>query len=84
MIFSIPDFARAGYQVSLYCRTQQTLDKAVESIGLNLCVLMEGQAGVEDDIRKIISRTPITRNMGEALANASVAIESVAQDLRVK
>jgi len=77
-------FARAGYQVSLYSRTQQTLDKAVESIGSNLRVLMEGQAGVEDDIKKIISRIATTRNIGEAVAKAPVIIESVAEDLGVK
>ena len=77
-------FARAGYQVSLYSRTQQTLDKAIESIGSNLRVLMEGQAGVEDDIKKIISRIAATRNMDEAVAKASIIIESVAEDLGVK
>ena len=77
-------FARAGYQVSLYSRTQQTLDKAVESIGSNLRVLMEGQAGVEDDIKKIINRITATRNIDEAVAKASIVIESVAEDLGVK
>jgi len=77
-------FARAGYQVSLYSRTQQTLDKAIESIGSNLRVLMEGQAGVEDDIKKTISRIAATRNMDEAVAKASIIIESVAEDLGVK
>jgi 3-hydroxybutyryl-CoA dehydrogenase len=77
-------FARAGYQVSLYSRTQQTLDKAIESIESNLRVLMEGQTGVEDDIKKITSRITTTRNIDEAVAKASVVIESVAEDLGVK
>jgi 3-hydroxybutyryl-CoA dehydrogenase len=77
-------FARAGYQVSLYSRTQQTLDKAIEDIESNLRVLMEGQAGVEDDIRKIISRITTARNTDEAVAKASIIIESVAEDLGVK
>jgi len=77
-------FARAGYQVSLYSRTQQTLDKAIESIESNLRVLMEGQAGVEGDIKKTISRIAATRNMDEAVAKASIIIESVAEDLGVK
>jgi 3-hydroxybutyryl-CoA dehydrogenase len=77
-------FARAGCQVSLYSRTQQTLDKAIENIESNLRVLMEGQAGVEDDIKKIVSRITTTRNTDEAVAKASIIIESVAEDLRVK
>jgi 3-hydroxybutyryl-CoA dehydrogenase len=77
-------FARAGYQVSLYSRTQQTLDKAIENIESNLRVLMEGQAGVEDDIKKIVSRITATRNIDEAVAKASIIIESVAEDLAVK
>jgi len=77
-------FARAGYQVSLYSRTQQTLDKAIESIESNLRVLMEGQAGVEDDIKKIVGRMTATRNIDEAVAKASIIIESVAEDLAVK
>jgi len=41
-------FAKAGYQVSLYSRTQQTLDKAIESIKSNLPALLQGQAGIAD------------------------------------
>jgi 3-hydroxybutyryl-CoA dehydrogenase len=77
-------FARAGYQVSLYSRTQQTLDKAVEGVEANLPALLEGQPNVEDEIRKITSRIKTTRNMDEAVAGAAIAIESVAEDLKVK
>jgi len=77
-------FAKAGYQVSLYSRTQQTLDKAVESIKSNLPALLQGQANVEDEIEKIISRVKTTRNMDEAVAKAPIIIESVAEDLKVK
>jgi 3-hydroxybutyryl-CoA dehydrogenase len=77
-------FAKAGYQVSLYSRTQQTLDKAVESIESNLPALLQEQANVADEIKKIISRITVTRNMDEAVARASIIIESVAEDLRVK
>lgn len=77
-------FAKAGYQVSLYSRTQQTLDKAIDSIESNLRVLMEGQAGLEAEAKKIISRITVTRNIDEAVAKASIIIESVAEDLKVK
>ena len=77
-------FAKAGYQVSLYSRTQQTLDRAVEGIEANLPALLQGQTNVEEEIRKIIGRIKTTRNMDEAVAEAAVVIESVAEDLKVK
>jgi 3-hydroxybutyryl-CoA dehydrogenase len=77
-------FARAGYPVSLYSRTQQTLDKAIEGIEANLPALLQKETNVEDEIRKIISRIKTTRNMNEAVAGAAIAIESVAEDLKVK
>ena len=77
-------FAKAGYQVSLYSRTQQTIDKAVESIRTNLPALLQGQASVDDEIRNIINRVKTTRNMDEAVAKASIIIESVAENLQIK
>jgi 3-hydroxybutyryl-CoA dehydrogenase len=77
-------FAKAGYQVTLYSRTQQTLDKAVQDIRANLPALLQGQTNVEDEIKKIISRIKTTRNMDEAVAGTAIAIESVAEDLKVK
>jgi 3-hydroxybutyryl-CoA dehydrogenase len=77
-------FAKAGCQVSLYSRTQQTLDKAIESIEANLRVLLQGQASVEDEAKKIISRIRTTTSLNEAVAKAPIIIESVAEDLKVK
>ena len=77
-------FAKAGYQVSLYSRTQQTLDKAVENTRANLPALLQCQASVEDEIEKIISRIKTTRNIDEAVARAPIIIESVAEDLSIK
>jgi len=77
-------FAKAGYQVSLYSRTQQTLDKAIENIRANLPALLQGQASVEDEIEKIISKIKTTRNMDEAMAEAQIVIESIAEDLQIK
>lgn len=77
-------FAKAGYQVSLYSRTQQTLDKAIESIKSNLPALLQGQAGVQDEIDKITSRVKTTRSLDEAISKAPIIIESVAEDLKIK
>jgi len=77
-------FAKAGYQVSLYSRTQQTLDKAIESIKTNLPALLQGRTDVQDEIDKIISRIKITRSLDEAISKAPIIIESVAEDLKIK
>ena len=77
-------FAKAGYHVSLYSRTQQTLDKAVENIRANLPALLQGQASVDDEIEKVISRIETTRNMDEAVAEAPIVIESVAENVQIK
>jgi 3-hydroxybutyryl-CoA dehydrogenase len=77
-------FAKAGYQVSLFSRTQQTLDKAIKNIESNLQVLMEGEAGVEDEIGAIVSRIKTTRDINEAVVKAPIIIESVAEDLKIK
>ena len=77
-------FAKAGYHVSLYSRTQQTLDKAIENIGSNLPALLQGQTGVEDEIKRTIGRIKTTTNMEDAVAEAPIVIESVAENLKVK
>lgn len=76
-------FAQAGYQVSLYSRTQQTIDKAIESIRSNLSVLLQKSAD-SDEIKKIVSRITTTTDMAKAVANAPIIIESIAEDLKIK
>ena len=38
-------FAKSGYQVTLFSRTQQTLDKAIEGVKGELAPLLADQAG---------------------------------------
>ena len=76
-------FAKAGYQVSLYSRTQQTLDKAVEGVKSNLSLLLQKPAG-SDEIEKVIGRIKPTTDLAQAVANAPIIIESVAEDLKTK
>ena len=76
-------FAKAGYQVSLYSRTQQTLDKAVEGVKSNLSLLLQKPAG-SDEIEKVIGRIKPTTDLAQAVANATIIIESVAEDLKTK
>ena len=76
-------FARAGYQVSLYSRTQQTLDKAIEGIRSNLSLLLQKPADSEE-IKQVVGRIKTTNDLAKAVANAPIIIESVAEDLKTK
>jgi 3-hydroxybutyryl-CoA dehydrogenase len=76
-------FAKAGYQVSLYSRTQQTIDKAIESTRSNLSLLLQKPAG-SDEIEKIISRIKTTTDLKKSIVNAPIIIESVAENLKIK
>jgi 3-hydroxybutyryl-CoA dehydrogenase len=76
-------FAKAGYEVSLYSRSQQTIDKAVESTRSNLSLLLQKPAG-SDEIEKIVSRIKTTTDLKKSVANAPIIIESVAENLKVK
>ena len=76
-------FAKAGYQVSLYSRTQQTLDKAIEGVKSGLSLLLQKPAG-SDEIKKIVDRITITTDMAKAVAHAPIIIESIAEDRKIK
>jgi 3-hydroxybutyryl-CoA dehydrogenase len=76
-------FAKAGYEVSLYSRTQQTIHKAIESTRSNLSLLLQKPAG-SDEIEKIVGRIKTTTDLKKSVANAPIIIESVAENLKVK
>ena len=76
-------FAKAGYQVSLYSRTQQTLDKAIEGIRSNLSLLLKKPTDSEE-IKQVVGRIKTTNDLAKAVANAPIIIESVAEDLKTK
>ncbi len=76
-------FAKAGYQVSLYSRTQQTLDKAIESVKSNLPALLQKPAS-SDEMEKVAGRITTTTDLAKAVANAPIVIESIAEDLKIK
>jgi 3-hydroxybutyryl-CoA dehydrogenase len=77
-------FAKSGYQVILFSRTQQTLDKAIEGVKVELAPLLADQAGKDEEIAKIVGNIKTTRDMAEAVANAPIVIESIAEDLKIK
>jgi 3-hydroxybutyryl-CoA dehydrogenase len=76
-------FAKAGYEVSLYSRTQATLDKAMESTKANLALLLDKPAGAPE-IEAITRRITLTTDIKKAIEKAPMIIESVAEDLKIK
>jgi 3-hydroxybutyryl-CoA dehydrogenase len=76
-------FAKAGYEVSLYSRTQQTIDKAIESTRSNLSLLLQKPAG-SSEIEKIVGRIKTTTDLKKSVADSPIIIESVAENLKIK
>jgi 3-hydroxybutyryl-CoA dehydrogenase len=76
-------FAKAGYRVSLYSRTQATLDKAIDSIRTGLAGLLEKPAD-STEISTVMARISTTTDMAKAVAGAPIVIESIAEDLNLK
>jgi 3-hydroxybutyryl-CoA dehydrogenase len=76
-------FAKSGYSVLLYSRTQQTLNKAIENIKSSLSVLLDKPTD-SDEIREIVDRIKITTDLSKAISNVPIIIESVAEDLKIK
>jgi len=76
-------FAKAGYEVNLYSRTQQTIDKAIESTRANLSLLLQKQAG-SNEIEKIVGRIKTTTDLKKSIADSPIIIESVAENLKIK
>ncbi|HUL23328.1 MAG TPA: 3-hydroxyacyl-CoA dehydrogenase NAD-binding domain-containing protein [Thermodesulfobacteriota bacterium] len=76
-------FAKAGYEISLYSRTQQTVDKAIESTRANLSLLLQKPAG-SSEIEKIVGRIKTTTDLKKSVADSPIIIESVAENLKIK
>lgn len=77
-------FAQGGYQVAMFSRTQQTLDRASTLIKSSLDTMVE--AGVVDkgQIPAIISRITSTTSLEKAAQEADIAIETVAENREAK
>ncbi len=77
-------FAQGGLQVSLYSRTQGTLDKALVLIESSLNTM--SQEGILDQrlIKTILDRITTTTSIEEGAHEADIAIETVAENVETK
>ena len=78
------EFARAGYAVMLYRRTEEGIQEAVANIERNLAEFVEWGLITADDVRGTLGRIQATTSLQEAVADVDLAIEAVVEDLDLK
>ena len=77
-------FAKAGYNVKMYGRTQESIDRGIKGIRSALETLKTHQLVTEAEVPQILSRVQGVTSLEEAAREADFVIESVAEELAVK
>lgn len=77
-------FAQGGYQVSLFSRTQQTLDRADALIKTSLNTMVEAGLVDQNQIPVILDRITPTRSLEEGAEDTDMAIETVVENQEAK
>ncbi len=77
-------FAKAGYNVKMYGRTQESIDRGMKGIRSALETYKAHQLVTEAEIPQILARVQGVTSLEEAAKDADFVIESVAEDLAVK
>jgi 3-hydroxybutyryl-CoA dehydrogenase len=77
-------FAQNGYDVSLYSRTQKTLDRADSLIRGSLNTMIEAGVLKESEVEPIMGRIHSTTSMEEGANDADLAIETVVETKEAK
>ena len=77
-------FAMKGYQTSLFNRTSENLERALQMIQNNLATLVELDEVKAQDVGPILARIKTTTNMQEAVEDADIVIESVTENVEIK
>lgn len=72
-------FAQGGYNVTMFSRTQQTLDRADALIKTSLETQVEAGLINKGDIKTIMGRITPTTSMEQGTADADLAIETVVE-----
>ncbi len=77
-------FAQAGYEVSLFSRTQKTLDRASALMKSSLETLAEEGLVDKSSIPTILGRITSTTSLEEAAHDADIAVETVVENADAK
>jgi 3-hydroxybutyryl-CoA dehydrogenase len=70
-------FATEGYDVALYSRTKETLDRATALMKASLGTLCHGGMLTEDKIPEILGRIKMTQSIEEGAENADIGYETI-------
>lgn len=77
-------YAEAGYQVTLYSRTQKTLDKAIDLAKASLQTEAEEGLVNPEDIPEIIGRIKTTTSVEIGAKDADIAVETIVENAEEK
>jgi 3-hydroxybutyryl-CoA dehydrogenase len=77
-------FATAGYDVSMYSRKAETLEKAMSVAAANLGTFVEHGLVSAEAVPAILDRIKPTQSVEEAATDADFVIESIAEKLDAK
>jgi 3-hydroxybutyryl-CoA dehydrogenase len=77
-------FASAGYDVIMYSRKAETLDKAMSVAKANLATFVENGLLSEGDVPGVLARIQMTQSVEEAGKDADLVIESIAEKVDAK
>ncbi len=73
-------FATAGYEVALYSRTSETLDKAMSVVSANLATFVDRDLIEKGSIPAILGRIAPTLSLVEAGQGADLVVETIVED----
>lgn len=77
-------FAAAGFNVRMFGRSHESVDRGLRNIGAGLRALLQHDFLSEDDIPEITGRIRGVTSLEEASEEADFVIESVPEDLELK
>jgi 3-hydroxybutyryl-CoA dehydrogenase len=77
-------FASAGYDVTMYSRKAETLDKAMSVARANLATFVENGLLAQSAVPGILGRIKTTQSVEEAGKDADFVIESIAEKMDAK
>ncbi len=77
-------FATAGYDVTIYSRKAQTLEKGMSVARANMATFVEHGMLTEGQMQEALGRIKTTQSVAEAAADADMVIESIAEKMDAK
>lgn len=77
-------FATAGYDVTMYSRRSETLEKGMSVAKANMANFVEHGMLTEDQVNEALQRISTTQSVEEAATDADVIIESITEKLDAK